>query len=169
MAKLEYVKEPEIPFPQANSMGTCISLIKFLQEWIKTTENIANYCKFTDRQSGYYTSACKYLWLVQDFKRWGYQLTELGKEVAVLPDKELKYKFIELILEHKVFNEVFQIYNIREITAEEVVEIMENNNLYNIDSYDTYKRRSSTILAWCEWIKKTSKEEGFSFKLNIIK
>lgn len=43
------VKEPEVPFPQANDFEKCINLLEFLENWEKTKEEIAIEYSFDER------------------------------------------------------------------------------------------------------------------------
>ena len=42
--------------------------------------------------------------------------------------------------------------NLEEPEVIDTIEIMKQCDLYNIESESTYKRRSSTIRGWIEWI-----------------
>lgn len=83
-----------------------------------------------------------------------FSLTEEGERLFKLKYKPRQLKFVQLILSHKVFREVFKlcIENGEIPDRHEVVRIMKRSNLYNIKSQDTFYRRAQTITSWINWI-----------------
>lgn len=68
--------------------------------------------------------------------------------------KQRQLAYCRQILSHKVFNEVSTLYFKYGKMPDKllIVEIMKNNNLYNINSESTYFRRASTVISWVDWI-----------------
>lgn len=157
LEQTELIKEPEIPFPQANSFSRVINLCELLNENELTKDEITTNYDFDPRQTNYYTDAGRYLGLIDKRRENGqivFSLTPEGQRLFKLKYKPRQLKFVELILKHKAFNDTFrkcltngQIPNIYDI-----VEIMKNSNLYNIRSEDTFERRASSICGWINWI-----------------
>lgn len=151
-------KEPVIPFPQADSFERVINLCELLNEYkVLNREYITDNYDFNVRQTNYYTDAGRYLGLIdkkQESEEIIYFLTENGQKLFNLSIFDRQQKFIELILSHLVFNKALNFYfNKSEApNKDEIVEIMKDSDLYNIESESTYKRRSSTVSSWINWI-----------------
>lgn len=166
LQRFQYAKEPNVPFPQADDFEKCVTLLNLLKEWVISKDYILKNFGFTDRQVDYYVNACKYLWCAESVRAWGYTLSELWKQIVSLSDKEKKLSLIMLILSHQVFNEVYQEYSkSSKLSKADITPIMKKCNLYKVESEDTYERRASTILSWCERIENTAHEEWFIFRI----
>jgi len=150
-------REPEIPFPQANSFKRVVNLCELLNESELTRDEITANYDFDPRQTNYYTDAGRYLGLIYKRREKGeilFSLTELGQRLLKLKYKPRQLKFVELILAHKVFRDTFELclkYGVMP-SKHEIVEIMKRSNLYNIESDDTFYRRASTVTGWINWI-----------------
>lgn len=152
-----FVKEPKVPFPQANDFEKVIDLLSYLYEQDMTKDDIAEQLDFDVRQSDYYYNACLYLGLAEKYKtdEGVYAtLTPEGRRIMELSYRQKRLKFAELILKHKVFKEVYDKFE-RDgyATNEYIVDIMKKNKIYNVKSEKTFKRRASTIRGWVQWIK----------------
>ena len=81
-------------------------------------------------------------------------LSELGLEVFSGDFEEIKLSLIYLILIHKPFYDVFGLYlnNMEIPTSEEIFEVLKNNEIYNVDSEVTLKRRATSVRSWIKWI-----------------
>ena len=156
--QVKIVKEPEIPFPQADSFERVINLCELLNEnKILNREYITDNYDFNVRQTNYYTDAGRYLGLIDKKQESGeiiYFLTESGQKLFNLSIIDRQQKFIELILSHLVFNKALNFYFKKgeSPNKDEIVEIMKESDLYNVNSESTFKRRSSTISSWINWI-----------------
>lgn len=153
----EFVEEPEIAFPQADSFDRVINLCELLLDEPRTKSGITENYAFDERQTNYYTDAARYLGLVRKNRNDGnivFELTELGRKILNLRYKQRQLEFVKLILEHNVFYDYLRLYfeNFEKPTTIDTIEIMKHCDLYNIESESTYKRRSSTIRGWVEWI-----------------
>lgn len=153
----EFDEEPEIAFPQADSFERVINLCELLLDEPKTKNDITENYAFDERQTNYYTDAARYLGLVSKNRNDGnivFELTELGRKILTLRYKQRQLKFVKLILKHKAFYDYLSLYfeNSDKPTTFDTIEIMKHCDLYNIESESTYKRRSSTIRGWIEWI-----------------
>lgn len=156
--QVKIVKEPTIPFPQADSFERVINLCELLNEnKVLNREYITDNYDFNVRQTNYYTDAGRYLGLIDKKQENGeiiYFLTESGQKLFNLSIIDRQQKFIELVLSHLVFNKVLKLYFKKSESPSwnEIVEIMKESNLYKVNSESTFKRRSSTISSWINWI-----------------
>lgn len=151
------ISEPKVPFPQADSFKRIINLCELLNESELTRDDITANYDFDPRQTNYYTDAARYLGLVdkrRENREVIFSLTDEGKSLFRLKYKPRQLKFVELILSHKVFREVFElcIKSRKMPDRHQVVSIMKRGNLYNIKSEDTFYRRASTVTSWINWI-----------------
>ena len=154
------VKEPEIPFPQADSFDRVINLCELLKEkdFLSKEEITQNY-DFDKRQTDYYINAGKYLGLAQTCRdRINSQnvcfLSVKGKLVFNMSLIERQKEFVKLIISHAAFKQTLMLYleNGETPTKNDIVEIMKRSKLYNVESNETYIRRASTIIGWTNWI-----------------
>lgn len=158
--KTKAVKEPEIPFPQADSFDRVINLCELLKEKdFITKEDITQNYDFDARQTDYYSNAGKYLGLLDTGRdsvsgQIGCYLTKKGKELFNINLIDRQKEFVKIILSHSAFKMTLKLYlESGEIpNKNEIVEIMKGSNLYNIESDSTYFRRASTIIGWINWI-----------------
>lgn len=146
----------DVTFIQADSFERVISLLEQLYEDSMTTNEVAEMMQFDPRQSDYYFNAGRYLGLFEKVKDENkgsivMQLTTLGKDVYNLDYKDRQLKLVELILEHKIFNDLFSyVFNKQELPSKEMV----RNKMqeYNVCSENLINRRSSSVIAWIKWI-----------------
>ena len=151
------IKEPSIPFPQADSFTRIINLCELLFENNELTQNeITENYDFDFRQTDYYTNACRYLGLIEKFQEneVKYFLSKIGEDIFNLPIANRQKRFIELILSHLPFNKVLHLYFKKgeAPNKKEIVKIMKESDLFNVNSESTYFRRASTIARWTDWI-----------------
>lgn len=154
------IKEPEIPFPQADSFERVINLCELLKQkdFIAKEEITQNY-DFDSRQTDYYSNAGKYLGLIDTGRdpstgQTGCFLTSKGNQVFSLNLIDRQKEFIKLIVSHFAFKHSLKLHldNGEMPSKESIVEIMKRSKLYNVGSESTYFRRASTILGWINWI-----------------
>ena len=155
---VQIVKEPEIPFPQADSFERVINLCELLKEkgFISKEEITQNY-DFDSRQTDYYSNAGKYLGLLDVGKengQIGCFLTKRGRQIFNLSIVERQIEFVKLILSHSVFNITLNtcFKNGEMPKRDEIIEIMKKSKLYNVNKESTFYRRASTIIGWINWI-----------------
>jgi hypothetical protein len=163
------LKEPEIPFPQADSFERVINLCELInQNQVMTKDQYLQDFDFgtiDPRQHDYYTNAARYLGLVDKIqdsttKQTCFVLSKLGNQTMSVSLIERQKEFIKLILSHKPFRETLKMHleNGEMPNKENIVEIMKNSKLYNIGSETTYFRRASTIIGWTNWIINQTEE-----------
>ena len=152
------VQEPEISFPQADSMSRIINLIELLHEKPMTRNSITTEYAFDVRQTNYYTDAGRYLGLIDKGRDEDnnilFQLSEKGHRIMNLAYRERQLAIVSQILEPKPFRETLKLHLQNGVMPDKntIVRIMKNSNLYNIGAESTYFRRSSTIIGWTNWI-----------------
>lgn len=158
MMTVSKVREPEISFPQANSMARIINLIELLHEKPMTKQDITTEYAFDERQTNYYTDAGRYLELIDkghdEENNIVFQLSEKGRYIMGLEYKERQLAIVSQILMHGVFREVLKLHlQYGEMPdTNTIVQIMKNSNLYNVRADSTFVRRSSTVVGWINWI-----------------
>ena len=158
--KTKTTKEPEIPFPQADSFERVINLCELLKQKVFITkEEITQNYDFDSRQTDYYTNAGKYLGIIDTGRdeltgQTGCFLTTKGKQVFNLNIIDRQKEFVKLIVTHKAFKETLKLHlDNGEIPDKgTIVEIMKRFKLHNVGSDTTYFRRASTIIGWTNWI-----------------
>lgn len=151
------VAEPQVPFPQANNFKRVINLCELLNLNDLSLDDITAEYSFDGRQSQYYSAAGMYLGLIEKHKKDKkifLRLTALGKSLLKMKYKERQLKLVELILSHEAFNKTFRAtIDESEIPDKDgIVRIMKDAALYKVKEEKTYVRRSSTIMAWVNWI-----------------
>lgn len=160
LERTKTIKEPEIPFPQADSFERVINLCELLkQKDFLTKEEITQSYDFDARQTDYYSNAGKYLGLLEIGKdtvsgQIGCYLTVKGKQVFNTNLIDRQKEFVKIIGSHSAFKQTLKLYfeNGEMPSKENIVEIMKTSNLYKVDSNSTYFRRASTITGWINWI-----------------
>jgi len=154
------INEPHIPFPQADSFERIINLCELLyhKEFISKEDITSNY-DFDSRQTDYYSNAGKYLGLIENFRdpitnQVGCTLTEKGKQIFTVNLIDRQKEFLKLIVSHSAFKQTLKVYleNGEMPLKETIIEIMKDSNLFRVNSDETYRRRSSTISSWINWI-----------------
>lgn len=158
--KTKIIKEPEIPFPQANSFERIINLCELLkQKEFITKENITLNYDFDSRQTDYYSNAGRYLGLISNGRdpisgQIGCFLTKIGKQIFDTNLIERQKEFVKLILSHSVFKQTLKLslQNGELPDKNEIVAIMKKSKLHKIGKDKTYFRRASTITGWINWV-----------------
>ena len=160
------IKEPEIPFPQANSFERIINLCELLkQKEFITKEEITQNYDFDARQTDYYSNAGKYLGLIDTGRdlltgQTGCFLTKKGKQIFNVNLIDRQKEFVKLIVAHKAFKQTLELHlEHGEMPNKEIiVEVMKQSQLYKVGSDSTYFRRASTIIGWTNWVISQTEE-----------
>lgn len=147
--------EPDnVPFIQANSFNTVISLLEMVKDNPLTTEKIAENIGFKIRQADYYFNACRYLGLAEKIKNENgktlVMLTKKGKNILYMPYKKRQLQYVSLMLEHEILVYSFEYaLNNGNIPDNEYIE----NKIRELKlCEDSAGRRASTVSAWIKWI-----------------
>ena len=158
---LENVKlttEPhDIPFPQADKFERVVNLCELANFHELSRKYITEHYDFDVRQTNYYADAGRYLGILEKIKedsRTFYKITTKGKHILELNFKQRQLEYCNCILSHRAFNESLKLYFKYGTmpSSEQVVNIMGQSGLYNVESKNTFTRRSSTIKSWLNWI-----------------
>ena len=143
-----------VPFIQANSMERIISLLENLYGNPLTPGQIADLMDFDPRQSDYYYNAGRYLGLFEKENVGGQvlvRLTGLGEKVFRMNYKPRQLKLVELMLEHRIFAEFFDMgaktgrYPDKKVIGWRMREL-------HVCSEGQIARRASSVERWLEWI-----------------
>ena len=157
LTTVRIIKEPTIPFPQADNFERIVDLLSLLMVEDLTSDEITINYDFTSRQTFYYTDAAIYLGLVEKKRikdRTLHSLTQKGKVIMAKKHKEKNLDITRQILEHEVMNKTLRRYleKASPLENEEVVEIMKSCYVHNVKSENTYERRAQTVSSWINWI-----------------
>ena len=127
-----------------------------LNKKILSKDDVTTEYDFDERQTNYYTSAARYLGLIekQNPENVSYRLSKYGEKILAYNFKNRQLAYCKCILAHKVFAETLQKFlDSGEMPSNnKIIEIMKNSNLFKIQSDETFRRRSSTIKGWLNWI-----------------
>jgi len=157
------VDEPQIPFPQADNFNRVINICELLSVQDLNRNDITEHYAFDIRQTNYYTDAARYLGLIDKSRENGvplYKLSDKGRKILKMGYKQRQLAFCACILSHGVFADTLRLYFETGVmpTKNDIIQLMKKSNLYNIDSDNTFERRSSTIKGWINWIVKLINE-----------
>ena len=145
-------------FPQADCFEKIIDLINYINSNTGvSSRDVAELFHFEIRQSAYYSTAAKFLGLVE-IKKGAYSLSERGKAVVNMPYRKRHLELIKLILSDIAFNEVFKktIEKDGEIPSKkEIASTLCKYYLGDKASEKTLNRRSGTVSGWIRWILDT--------------
>ena len=156
--EVQITEEPQISFPQANSMPRIINLVELLNEKPMTKQDITTEYAFDERQTNYYTDAGRYLGFINkgrdDERNILFTLSPLGRHIMRLEYRERQLAIVAQILKHRAFNETLKCHLQcgKMPDTNETVKIMKQANIYNVEAESTFVRRSSTITGWINWI-----------------
>ena len=148
----------KVPFIQANSFEQVIALFENLKDNPMTKKEISDLLMYNIRQSSYYYNAGAYLGLfkiIQDKNVKKVCLTKVANELFSLNYKQRQLKFVELILEHKIFAICFDMIlkrNGEMPSPDDIFLLMKEHDICANYSDNVKKRRASTVLAWLTWI-----------------
>lgn len=147
--------EPQVTFIQADSFEKVISLVEHLNERPLTPAEIAEVFGFRERQSDYYFNACRYLGLAvkekDEDRTVRVTISPQGKKLLKLNYKARQIRYVELILEHGIFHELFEtVMRSGEIPDKKYIEkkILEQN----LCSSNVAGRRASSVSGWLKWM-----------------
>lgn len=141
----------DAPFPQANDFEKVMKVVNVEQpEKLKDYGYMSLYLEdISDRQVGYYITACVYLGLITKNK----EFTKLGERLRTMVGIEQMAELSRIICSDDVFGYVYfqQKFIGTELDKEEIIEIMKERVAFNSEAM--YVRRASTIMSWLRWIK----------------
>lgn len=148
------------PYPQADSFSRVLDLLEQLEEGPKNKWKISEDFGFHERQSDYYGDALLYLGLAVRNKNHEYELTNIGKRIASMPNNNTRNRIvIEQILRHETFNLFFKetLKHYGELDDQFIIEKL-FEMVPNI-SESTINRRKSSVKSWISWILNTATAE----------
>ncbi len=154
----QQVDEPEISFPQADSMPRIINMLELLNERPMAKEDITCEYAFDTRQTNYYTDAGRYLGLVEKERDNGgrivFRLSSLGQRIMRLEYRERQLATVSQIVAHRPFRDTLRLHLQygQMPSRQEVVRLMRDAEIYHVKADITYFRRASTVTSWVNWI-----------------
>lgn len=147
--------EPPVTFIQADSFEKVISLVERLNERPLTPAAIAEVFGFRERQSDYYFNACRYLGLAEkekdENKTVRVAITARGCSLLKLNYKLRQIRYVELILEHRIFHELFEIV-LKTGTIPDKKYIEKKILEQRLCSSNVAGRRASSVSGWLRWM-----------------
>ncbi len=157
LPKLPLLSEPELAFPQADSLKRVINLCELLMQGEKSRDEITLNYAFDPRQTNYYTDAGRYLGLIgkrHEGREPLYFMTEEGRRTMDLPYKLRQLSFARAILSHGPFRKTYEqcLKEGRMPSRTEIADIMRTCGLHQVEKESTYLRRASTVAGWVKWI-----------------
>ncbi len=160
LSQINVVPEPQgIPFPQANRFDRVVDLLSLLAVKPLTKDEITENYEFDARQTNYYTDAGRYLGLIDKStdsvtREVTFSLTDEARLILSKKPKQKHLELIRKILEHNVYQSVFQLALQQGKIPEkdEISQIIVDSQI-NINS-TTAQRRASTVHSWIQWIWK---------------
>lgn len=157
--------ESSLPFPQADRLERVINLCEILlQEGELTKADIVEHYGFVPRQADYYTTAGRYLGLIAESGA-GIRLSDAGARIFSLELYARRIAIIECIASHAVFRQtlLLALESAECIPQREKVQAFLEVQTPGLSS-TTYYRRTSTVLAWVQWVLQwIASREGHSF------
>lgn len=155
MKRTQWIPEPDVTFPQADSFDKVISLIENLSEDSMSGGEIAELFGFRERQSDYYFNACKYLGLAvkkkDSEKKSKVFVTSLARRLLKMNYKTRQLEYVRLILEHQIFHEIFEL-SLKAGRVPDKYAIAARMRELGLCSESVVVRRASTVGGWIRWI-----------------
>ena len=151
--QVRLVPEPIVPFPQADKFERIVDLLSLLANGSLEAAAITENYDFDSRQTQYYTSAGRYLGLLEGDAR-SYSLSKRGSVSMKLSFKPKYLSLVRAILSHEVFNKTCRAYleDAQRPPLDKILDIMRNSHLNSVGSHSTYTRRARTVISWVDWI-----------------
>ena len=155
-SRIPVIPEPGVTFPQADSFERVLDLLSVLFETPLTLNEVTLQYEFDPRQTYYYTTACRYLDLIEYVAgsegESVFQLTEDARAMLSMRYKQKHLALIRKLLERPVFHKAFGVVIASGGIPDRntICQIMRECALPI--SGDTIPRRSSTVRAWLSWI-----------------
>jgi hypothetical protein len=144
-------ESPEVPFPQADSFYRVLDFINSLGNETLKVDEIAEKYEFDIRQGSYYSAAARYLGLVKSEKGY-YSLSDHGKQIMKMNHKQKNLEIVKTILSHRPFYYAFtKFLEDQEVNREELQKVI-LESCPKVNSDETAKRRSQTVMSWIKWI-----------------
>ena len=119
----------------------------------ETEDDVTMEYGFDKRQTDYYLNACKYLDLVEE-RDSKFLLSSTARRIMQQSPTTKQLAFAKQILSHPVFSEVLkkQLETGKVVSKQQIIDIMKKYPLFNVKTYNTFYRRSSTVSSWIDWI-----------------
>ena len=143
--------------PQANDLDKVIDVFVYtLTKTNCTQKDIADFCKFEQRQARYYLSACVYLNLLDENMHGTVEGNEIFNS-----RKNIKEKVYRQIITNPFIGKIFsfRLFSTHKEALNYACQIAQNE--YPDYSLSVLRRRSKSLLGWCEEIIDYLKERNW--------
>lgn len=155
-------KEPDAPFPQADTMTRVEDIMNALSEnggSLSFQDIIDLNLDFTARQADYYINAGKYLGLYCKEGNRNIVLTRVGARIQAMPYRKRKLAIAKRILSTPVFSVCYKQWCKNCCSSISKDFVAETIKTYRPNlSGTTPGRRFCTVKAWLKWIKALANE-----------
>ena len=135
-------------FPQADDMNKIIRIVKLDENELNTKKIMDVIDVGTERQVGYYLSACKFLDILNDKK----QFSDFGNKLKKCEPQKFIYEISKKIVSKDVFGEVFfeSYLKNNKLSTDEVSQLI----LFytDVENHQVAHRRAQTVIAWLKWL-----------------
>lgn len=142
--------EDKIPFPQADDFEKIVRIVNIDDESrLIDKDSMSRYLDdISPRQVQYYLSACMYLNIIDEKKKF----TEEGMFLREQNNANQIIELIRLILSIRIFGMVYfsEKYLGVKFTREDIKNLMREHT--KIDNDAVIHRRAQTVLKWIEWV-----------------
>jgi hypothetical protein len=154
--------------PQADSFWRVAEMPLLINQEINTSAKVAEHYKFSTRQSSYYREAAEMLGLVSLEKKTNlYRLTDLGREYVSRGADERRELLAGLLAQFPPMRATLELSarsSERGIGRNEITALIKR---YSAIGKSIPARRTTTLLAWLDWLKRSTgavqkAELGFS-------
>lgn len=153
-------EEPEVAFPQANSLERVLNLCELLLMQPMTPLDVTAAYDFTLRQAGYYTAAARFLGLIRKDGAF-FRLTDEGRRVLSLSYRKRQAALTSRMARSRVFRALLNLgaHKPSPVTVEEARELLRTERPPDVWSEKTLSRRASTAVSWVNWLLRPQGEE----------
>ena len=136
----------QIPFPQADTLGTVITTVELFAHEASKATDIAAAMNFNERQGGYYSAAARWLGFIDHESH----VTALGAQFVHASRWERFGLLFRAVAATPVFREVIQARLEGRECSEAWIADMIHRARYTNET--TARRRTKTVVSWRDWL-----------------
>lgn len=149
---IELVEEPRRSFPLEKNLNKFIDICKSLYHKKMTQNELKSSLNLLKNEFNNFIDIGLYLGVIN--KENYFYLTHEGLKIFYKEDNEIYLSIVKLILQHKSFYDVFELYLERDDIPDEneIFEILKNNGIYKIKRDKDIMKRTTLVESWIKWI-----------------